>query len=106
MAKLILFLTYAGILSAAIHGSHAVQYTVTNRAATTPGGARFNQEIGTQYSQQTLGSATSFIWRTFQQNTPSQRKNVQKVSLFIDDMDGVAYTSNNEIHVSARIHSR
>ncbi|CAA2967239.1 uncharacterized protein LOC111391744 [Olea europaea var. sylvestris] len=102
MAKLMLFLTYAAILSAAIHGSHAVEYTVTNRAATTPGGARFTREIGAQYSKQTLDSATSFIWRIFQQNTPSQRKNVPKVSLFIDDMDGVAYASNNEIHVSAR----
>ncbi|CAA2967241.1 Hypothetical predicted protein [Olea europaea subsp. europaea] len=102
MAKLMLFLTYAAILSAAIHGSHAVQYTVTNRAATTPGGARFTRQIGAQYSKQTLDSATSFIWRTFQQNTPSQRKNVPKVSLFIDNMDGVAYASNNEIHVSAR----
>jgi hypothetical protein len=38
----------------------------------------------------------------FQQNTPADRKTVQKVSLFVDDMDGVAYTSNNEIHLSAR----
>lgn len=38
----------------------------------------------------------------FQQNNPADRKNVQKVSLFVDDMDGVAYTSNNEIHLSAR----
>ncbi|KAL2490825.1 Plant basic secretory protein (BSP) family protein [Abeliophyllum distichum] len=102
MAKLMLFLTYAAILSAAIHGSYAVQYTVTNRAATTPGGARFTREIGARYTQQTLSSATSFIWRTLQQNTPSQRKNVQKVSLFIDNMGGVAYTINNEIHISAR----
>ena len=27
---------------------------------------------------------------------------MEAVSLFIDDMDGVAYASNDEIHVSAR----
>ncbi|KAL2537473.1 Plant basic secretory protein (BSP) family protein [Forsythia ovata] len=59
--------------------------------------------LGDQYSTQTLDEATNFIWRIFQQDTtPADRKNVEKVSLFIDDMDGVAYASNNEIHVSAR----
>ncbi|KAI5661145.1 hypothetical protein M9H77_20468 [Catharanthus roseus] len=95
------FLSSLLILSA-IQGIHGVDYTVTNRAGNTPGGARFNREIGASYSQQTLTSATNFIWRTFQQNTPADRKNVPRVSLFIDDMNGVAYASNNEIHVSAR----
>ncbi|XP_023902301.2 uncharacterized protein LOC112014153 [Quercus suber] len=54
------------------------------------------------YSKQTLISATDFIWSLFKQSTDADRKNVPKVSLFIDDMDGVAYASNNEIHVSAR----
>uniref|UniRef100_A0A3Q7G2X0 Uncharacterized protein n=1 Tax=Solanum lycopersicum TaxID=4081 RepID=A0A3Q7G2X0_SOLLC len=48
--------------------------------------------------------ATSYIWNTFQQqNCPADRKNVPKVSLFIDDMRGVAFAINNEIHVSARL---
>jgi hypothetical protein len=67
-----------------------------------PGGVRFRDQIGAQYATQTLDSATQFIWKVFQQNTPADRKTVQKVSLFVDDMDGVAYTSNNEIHLSAR----
>ncbi|CAA3007296.1 uncharacterized protein LOC111411989 [Olea europaea var. sylvestris] len=88
---------------ATIQGIHAVDYTFTNTAANTPGGVRFTNEIGEQYSIQTLDAATNFIWKIFQQDTtPADRKNVQKVSLFIDDMDGVAYASNNEIHVSAR----
>ncbi|MQL10621.1 hypothetical protein EI010_25770, partial [Escherichia coli] len=73
-----------------------------NNALTTPGGVSFRNEIGAEYAMQTLDSATQFIWRIFQQNTPADRKNVQKVSLFVDDMDGVAYTSNDQIHVSAR----
>ncbi|XP_062178136.1 uncharacterized protein LOC133882910 [Alnus glutinosa] len=88
---------------AALEGIHAVDYVVTNTAGNTPGGVRFNNEIGSEYSRQTLSSATDFIWRLFQQNDAADRKNVLKVSLFIDDMDGVAYAnSNNEIHVSAR----
>ncbi|KAL4289021.1 hypothetical protein AHAS_Ahas19G0344500 [Arachis hypogaea] len=86
-----------------MQGSSAVDYTVTNRALSTSGGVRFRDQIGAVYARQTLDKATKFIWSVFQQNSnPSDRKTVQKVSLFVDDMDGVAYTSNNEIHLSAR----
>ncbi|XP_030446559.2 uncharacterized protein LOC115669499 [Syzygium oleosum] len=95
-----LFLATLLILSCSTQ-SHAVEYTVANNAGNTPGGVRFTNEIGIQYSQQTMTESTDFIWRTFQQNDPADRKDVAKVSLFIDNMDGVAYTSNNEIHVSA-----
>ena len=97
-----LFFSFLVTVVVAMHGIHAVEYVVTNNAGNTPGGVRFNNEIGSDYSKQTLISATDFIWRLFQQNSDADRKNVAKVSLFIDDMDGVAYASNNEIHVSAR----
>ncbi|WJX21201.1 hypothetical protein P8452_10663 [Trifolium repens] len=90
------------LLATTMHGIQAVDYSVTNNALSTPGGVRFRDQIGAQYATQTLDSATQFIWKVFQQNTPADRKTVQKVSLFVDDMDGVAYTSNNEIHLSAR----
>lgn len=93
------------ILAIFTQKTNAVDYTVTNRAAKTPGGARFKRDIGAQYSKQTLAAATKFIWKMFQENTPADRKKVQKVSMFVDDMDGIAYTSNNEIHVSARYDS-
>ncbi|KAH7835820.1 hypothetical protein Vadar_030159 [Vaccinium darrowii] len=48
-----------------------------------------------------MSSDTDFIWRIFQQTTEADRKNVSTVSLSINSMDGVAYTSNNGIHVSA-----
>ncbi|KAG2704618.1 hypothetical protein I3843_05G012500 [Carya illinoinensis] len=101
MAPYISILSFLVIL-ASIQGICAVDYTVTNTARNTPGGIRFDKEIGSEYSRQTLVSATNFIFGIFQQNNVADRKNVQKVSLFIDDRDGVAYTSNNEIHVSAR----
>ena len=102
MARHTFFLSFLVTLLAIIQGIHAVEYVVTNNAGNTPGGVRFNNEIGSDYSKQTLISAADFIWRLFQQNNDADRKNVPKVSLFIDDMDGVAYASNNEIHVSAR----
>ena len=90
------------ITLAAIQSIHAVDYVVTNTATNTTGGSRFNNEIGFTYTKQTLTNATGFIWKIFRQRTTANRKNVSKVSLFIDDMDGVAYADNNEIHLSAR----
>ncbi|KAL6347078.1 hypothetical protein AAG906_012329 [Vitis piasezkii] len=89
------------VFLAAQHGIQAVEYEVTNNAGSSAGGVRFTNEIGIPYSRQTLVSATDFIWGVFQQNTPEERKTVQKVSLIIENMDGVAYASNNEIHVNA-----
>ncbi|KAK6159308.1 hypothetical protein DH2020_006622 [Rehmannia glutinosa] len=57
-------------------------------AENTPRARSFAPDIGGQYSQETLENATTFIWGLFQQNNESDRKNVERVSLFIDDMDG------------------
>ncbi|KAK9941981.1 hypothetical protein M0R45_007671 [Rubus argutus] len=91
------------ITLAGLHAAHAVDYEVTNNAGSSPGAVRFNNDIGADYSKQTLISAADFIWKVFQQSTDADRKSVAKVSLFIDNMDGVAYTvlPSNEIHVSA-----
>ncbi|XP_024032282.1 uncharacterized protein LOC112094825 [Morus notabilis] len=103
MAHSFLFLSMLALtLAATFDGIHAVEYVVTNNAASTAGGVRFNNEIGAEYSRQTLRSAAEFIWREFQQNSAADRKDVPKISLFIEDIDDVAYASNNEIHVSAR----
>ncbi|KAF8020151.1 hypothetical protein BT93_G0759 [Corymbia citriodora subsp. variegata] len=97
-----LFLTMLVILSSFMQ-SDAVQYTVKNKAGNTIGGFHFSREIGISYSQQTMKEATDFIWRVFQENTPAARKSFTKVSLFIENMhaEDVAYTSNDEIHMSA-----
>ncbi|XP_050366159.1 uncharacterized protein LOC126784713 [Argentina anserina] len=95
------FLVSLLITLAGLHAAHAVDYTVTNNAGSSAGAVRFNNEIGADYSLQTLASAADFIWKVFQQSAVADRKSVDKVSLFIDNMDGVAYASNGEIHVSA-----
>jgi hypothetical protein len=95
------FLSFLVILTT-LTDTQAVEYTVTNNAATTPGGIKFTNQIGIAYTKQTMSSSTDFIWRIFRQTTNADRKNVPSVSLSIDSMDGVAYTSNNGIHVSAK----
>ncbi|KAH0977905.1 hypothetical protein GBA52_027624 [Prunus armeniaca] len=84
--------------AAPLRGTHAVDYVVTNNAGTSPGGVRFNNDIGAEYSRQTLISAADFIWRVFQQNAAADRKSVDKVSLIVENMDGVAFARGNEIH--------
>ncbi|XP_031481272.1 uncharacterized protein LOC116251255 [Nymphaea colorata] len=78
-----------------------VQFTGNNTASGTPGGVRFEREIGLQYSLKVLSDATNFIWQTFRQGT-GDRKPVNSVGLFVDDIGGVAFTSGNQIHLSAR----
>ncbi|XP_004304055.1 PREDICTED: uncharacterized protein LOC101291548 [Fragaria vesca subsp. vesca] len=101
MAQNNIFLFSLLITLAGIHAADAVDYAVTNTAGSSAGAVRFNNDIGADYSLQTLASAADFIWKVFQQSTAADRKSVDKVSLFIDNMDGVAYASGGEIHVSA-----
>ncbi|KAK1430325.1 hypothetical protein QVD17_12982 [Tagetes erecta] len=99
--KISSFLSFLALILAALELTTAVDYTVTNRATTTPGGIKFTNDIGVEYTTQTLDSATRFIWTIFQQNTENDKKNVATINVFVDDMDGIAYTVNNEIHISA-----
>lgn len=82
--------------------SDAVEYSVNIATINTTGRTRFDSEIGLNFTLQTMASATKFIWMTFNETAPEGRKDVTTVSLFFDEMDGVAYTLREEIHVSAR----
>ncbi|XVF45054.1 hypothetical protein PTKIN_Ptkin02bG0174900 [Pterospermum kingtungense] len=103
MAQSLFFFSLLILSLAAMQRTHAVDYAVTDNTGNTSSGVRFRNEIGIDYSLQTMGSATDFIWRTFQQNTPADRKDVPKVTLFIENGEGnaLAYAVNNEIHVRA-----
>ncbi|KAL0906195.1 hypothetical protein M5K25_024669 [Dendrobium thyrsiflorum] len=90
------------IAAAAARVAFAVDYEVTNNAIGTPGGNRFDSEIGVDYTKQVLADASSFIWTTFNQPNEGDRKNVQIITGLIESMDGVAYTAGNAIHVSAQ----
>ncbi|KAI4342031.1 hypothetical protein MLD38_026693 [Melastoma candidum] len=90
------------LLLAVLSVTGAVDYPVTNNAGGTAGGVRFENEIGVVFTQDIAGKATDFIWTTFRETSPEDRKGTTVVGIFIDDMDGVAYTSNDQIHFSAR----
>ncbi|KAH7658056.1 hypothetical protein IHE45_17G061400 [Dioscorea alata] len=103
MATFLLALSLTTLLvTTSMQGTAAVEYQASNNAGGTTGGQRFNSDIGLDYSKQVLVSASSFIWTTFQQQDEASRKNVQLITLVIEDIDGVAYTSSDNIHVSAR----
>ncbi|KAI3874047.1 hypothetical protein MKW92_045203 [Papaver armeniacum] len=78
-----------------------IYYEVTNNATGTPGGTRFTDKIGIAYSKSILQLASEFNWRVFRQSKKSERKNVESIKMYVETMDGVAYASNDKIHVSA-----
>ncbi|XP_010547976.1 PREDICTED: uncharacterized protein LOC104819552 isoform X2 [Tarenaya hassleriana] len=82
---------------------NAVDYSVVDNTGNSAGGQRFRGEIGgVSYGTQSLRSATEFVWRVFQQsNAASDRKPVQKITLFMENGNGVAFTSGDQIHFNA-----
>ncbi|KAI3989534.1 hypothetical protein MKX01_035296 [Papaver californicum] len=85
----------------AVSKINSIHYEVTNNATGTPGGTRFTDKIGIKYSKSILQLASEFNWRVFRQSKNSERKNVESIKMYLETMDGVAYASNDEIHVSA-----
>ncbi|KAK4744965.1 hypothetical protein SAY87_011277 [Trapa incisa] len=55
-----------------------VTYTAVNNAWNTPGGRRFNRELGVPYTEGTLASSTHFVWQIFNQASPADRRNVHQ----------------------------
>ncbi|KAJ0514223.1 hypothetical protein HanHA300_Chr10g0367191 [Helianthus annuus] len=96
----IMFMLLMLILAVLPQTFATVEYNITNTAAQTLGGIRYENQIGFKYAKHTLKSSNLFIWRIFQQRNKAERANVTLVHLFIDDMDGVAYCEDDEIHVS------
>ncbi|KVH93329.1 uncharacterized protein LOC112516717 [Cynara cardunculus var. scolymus] len=97
---MIMFISFVLTIAVVPETGATVKYNITNTAAETSGGVRYENQIGFEYSKHTLKSSNLFIWRIFQQKNKADRANVTLVHLFIDDMDGVAYCEDNEIHVS------
>ncbi|KAL2939171.1 Basic secretory protease [Bienertia sinuspersici] len=100
-----MFLAMITLAIALSRGVKAIDYTVTNNAASTPGGTVFANQIGEDYARQKLASATDFIWQTFQQdtNTADRKPGVDQVSLtIVPTLSAVAITSSNKVQVSAQ----
>ncbi|KAL0365344.1 UNVERIFIED_CONTAM: hypothetical protein Sangu_0632000 [Sesamum angustifolium] len=60
----------------------AVVYDAVNAAQETPGGHRFDAEIGIAYTKSIMKTINYFIWDILQYSE-SNRKNVPVVKLFI-----------------------
>ncbi|KAK3152932.1 hypothetical protein QOZ80_2BG0165490 [Eleusine coracana subsp. coracana] len=80
----------------------AVTFTARNAASSTAGGKRFNQAVGVTYARKVLSDASAFNWKIFNQRNAGSRKPVGAVSLVVEEMDGVAFTTGNGIHLSAK----
>ncbi|CAN6323648.1 unnamed protein product [Urochloa humidicola] len=80
----------------------AVTFNATNAASNTTGGERFDQAVGLAYANQVLSNASTFIWSTFNQTTPADRKPVDAIALVVTDVGGVAFTSDDVITLSAQ----
>nr|XP_043629747.1 uncharacterized protein LOC122601033 [Erigeron canadensis] len=82
-----------------------MEFRVINDVPKTPGGIKFEKEIGIPFTKQILPKIINYIWSTlFQQNNPSERKNIDVLQVFITKIDekptpvGVAY--GNTINIS------
>lgn len=104
MKKFATLLLASLLAIATIGSSQAVQYEALNKAIGTSRGTRFNNEIGLEYSKQVQAQSSAFIWSTFGQTRQEERKrkNVDLITLMVETMSRLAYTSNDEIHVSAK----
>ncbi|KAL7125261.1 hypothetical protein ABFS83_14G105400 [Erythranthe nasuta] len=105
MAKttLIILLPCFLLVASLLPTIHAVKYIVTNNVPNTPGGIFFNQQIGVNFTIQTMGAANQFIWKVFKENTPAERKVVPVINVYISEFPGpaLAYTNGDNINISA-----
>ncbi|KAK3007668.1 hypothetical protein RJ639_014310 [Escallonia herrerae] len=89
-------------LNLALQGIHAVEYVVTNTATGTPGGIRFDREIGIEYTKKIMGIINRFVWELLDERTAADRKPVEVVNLYVVEFNGAeAITWGDNINVSS-----
>ncbi|XP_071740359.1 uncharacterized protein [Rutidosis leptorrhynchoides] len=93
------------IFSLSFHGTDsALNFEVINQAAQTPGGMKFDQQLGIPGAKEILAQVNDFIWNeVLEQTTPEDRIPMDHIEVLILENivggDGVA--SANHINVSA-----
>lgn len=92
------------VLAAAAAAADDVTFDATNTASNTSGGQRFDQVVGIDYAEQVLSDASAFVWTVFNQPNPADRRPADddEVTLVVEDIGGVAFTSGSGIHLSAQ----
>ena len=87
------------VLLATVSPAAATTFEVDNSVPDSPGGQRFNNELGVENMRQVLSDAASFIQGAFSLSTP---KDIATVTLVVESMPGgVAATGGSTIHLSA-----
>ncbi|CAL4934103.1 unnamed protein product [Urochloa decumbens] len=100
--KLIHFAAVASLVTLLAATAGAVTFDATNAASNTAGGQRFDREVGLDFAKRILSDASTFIWMTFNQPTPADRKPVDKITLVVADVGGIASTSGDVTTLSAQ----
>jgi hypothetical protein len=94
------------LLLALATGAGAVRFGVVNRVPDSAGGQRFDRDYGgVAYAKQVLSEASSFIWTTFNEPSPEDRRDYEIVVLeVVEDLPPglVAQTSRNAIQLRAQ----
>ncbi|KAL1539826.1 hypothetical protein AAHA92_24262 [Salvia divinorum] len=90
-----------------LQGTLAIRFAAVNNASSTPGGQRFDRDIGIAYTLKTMPGIASFIWKTFGQPSEGDRRHYypkDEVTTIIQDLqDGaLGETGDNNVYMSAK----
>lgn len=77
----------------------ATTFSAQNLAPNTPGGQRYEAEMGEAWTLQMLQDVRSFIVEALSMSY----RDPDHVTFVVEDFDGAAYNNNNEIHVAAKL---
>ncbi|KAK3156798.1 hypothetical protein QOZ80_2AG0112080 [Eleusine coracana subsp. coracana] len=77
-------------------------FDATNTASNTAGGQRFDQAVGLDYTKKVLSDVSTFTWNIFNQRTVADRRPIGAITLVVEDIGGVAFSSGSDIHLSAQ----
>ncbi|XP_047337829.1 uncharacterized protein LOC124941533 [Impatiens glandulifera] len=90
------------LIVASLYGITCLEFIVINNAKTTPGGIRFEKEIGLKYAKEAMETTSKFIWNMLNQNDPKDRRVMDNVTMYISEYKGAeAFTQANKINVSS-----
>ncbi|XP_057795891.1 uncharacterized protein LOC131011998 [Salvia miltiorrhiza] len=97
-----IFLSSLLLAASILEGTLAAKIIVTNNASTSPGGIRFDREIGAPFTIATVKSINDFIWKLFRQNSDAERKHVPVLNVVVKHLDdgALAETGGDNIYVN------
>jgi hypothetical protein len=82
-----------------VNCASATTFSAQNLAPNTTGGQRYEAEMGETWTLQMLQDVRSFIVEALSLSY----RDPDHVTFIVEDFDGAAYNSNNEIHVAAKL---